>query len=134
MSYEGNARLVMAFGQLGLAVDVHADPEHQDRFVAALKLPSAAMKWMDVLEDIKFLGDEEHFSGYGDTEEAALSGLRKRFRETAKNEGVVVIRVTEPGRHLVIRSDGGDGVRNIGHYQVERTEAGTRVRAIELKR
>src|SRR6188472_2353730 len=123
MSYEGNTRLVMAFGQLGLIVNVQADPEHDGQFVAALELPSAGMKWMDVLEDIKFLGDEEHFSGYGETEEAALSGLRKRFRETARNDGVVVIRVTEPGRHLVIRSDGEDGVRNIGNYQLERTEA-----------
>ncbi|HTK83988.1 MAG TPA: hypothetical protein VL625_02785 [Patescibacteria group bacterium] len=134
MSYEKTARLMSAFGQLGLEVGVHEDTKHKGQFVAALKLPSAAMKWVDVLEDIKFLGDEEHFSGYGETEEAALSGLRKRFRETARNDGVVVVRVTEPGRHLVIKSDGEDGVRNIGNYQLERTDEGTRVRAIELKR
>lgn len=134
MSYEGNTRLVMAFGQLGLAVGVHPDPDHSGQFVAALELPSAGMKWMDVAQNAPFLGDDEHFSGYGDTEEAALSGLRKRFRETAASEGVVVIRVTEPGRHLVIKSDGDDGVRNIGNYQLERTDAGTRVRAIELRR
>ena len=141
MPHDENNALLKAFGRLGIGIGFRRNAASFDSFTAAIEDPSATVEFGHIQEGLDGgeygLSSDDHFRGYGETEDAAWAGLTKRFRQTSLNDTCVLIRTSANAtgaRYLAVKSDGADGVRNMGYAVTERTETGNRIREIALKR
>jgi hypothetical protein len=140
MPHDENNPLLKAFGDLGLAIEFRANAASFPSFTAAFAGPSRIMEWTQLWaidSGLNKVANDDHINGYGETEDLALAGLKKRFLQTATDDSYLLIKTSQNATgawYLAVKSDGADGVRNMGFITTQRTETGSRVREIALKR
>jgi hypothetical protein len=141
MPHDENQPLLKAFNRLGLAIGFRANAASFSSYTAALEDQSRIVEWDRIQEaaagGIFRITHEDHFNGCGETEDMALAGLKKRFQQTSVNDTCLLIKTSESAtgaRYLAVKSDGGDGVKNMGYVVTERADTGNRIREFSLKR